>query len=59
MNKTTKTGDTEKKEVILTETVSSVFFVVDNYNFKTVYTNGTKVCELSEKNCEKYLYSFL
>ena len=25
MNKTTKTGDTEKKEVILTETVSSVF----------------------------------
>ena len=43
MNKTTKTGDTEKKEVILTETVSSVFFVVDNYDFKTVYTNGTKV----------------
>ena len=32
---------TEKKEVMLTETVSSVF-VVDNYNFKTVYTNGIK-----------------
>ena len=59
MNKTTKTGDTEKKEVMLTETVSSVFFVVDNYNFKTVYTNGTKMRKVNEKNCEKYLYSFL
>lgn len=43
---------------MLTETVSSVF-VVDNYNFKTVYTNGTKMRKVNEKNCEKYLYSFL
>lgn len=44
---------------MLTETVSSVFFVVDNYNFKTVYTNGTKMRKVNEKNYEKYLYSFL
>lgn len=44
---------------MLTETVSSVFFVVDNYNLKTVYTNGTKMRKVNEKNCEKYLYSFL
>lgn len=30
-----------------------------SYNFKTVYTNGTKMRKVNEKNCEKYLYSFL
>ena len=35
------------------------FFLIDNYNFKTVYTNGTKMRKVNEKNCEKYLYSFL
>ena len=40
-------------------TVTNGYFVVDNYNFKTVYTNGTKMRKVNEKNCEKYLYSFL
>lgn len=44
---------------MLTETVSSVFFVADNYNFKIVYTNDTKIRKVNKKNCEKYLYSFL
>lgn len=59
MNKKYRTDDIEKKEVMLTETVSSVFFVVENYNFKIVYTNDTKMRKVNEKNCEKYLYSFL
>ena len=48
--------------VVVVKEDESEFFkkeILDNYNFKTVYTNGTKVCKLSEKNCEKYLYSFL
>lgn len=58
MNKKYRTDDMEKKAVMLTETVSSVF-VVENYNFKIVYTNDTKMRKVNEKNCEKYLYSFL
>ena len=43
---------------MLTETVSSVFFVVDNYNFKTVYTNGTKMRKVNEKNVKNICILF-
>lgn len=49
MNKKYRTGDIEKKEVMLTETVSSVFFVADNYNFKIVYTNDIKIRKINKK----------
>ena len=50
---------TWKRKRLCSQKLYHLFFVVENYNFKIVYTNDTKMRKVNEKNCEKYLYSFL
>lgn len=68
-----RTDDTGKKRRIMSnESVSSVLFCIPKYARKiasgkfrrldnsiilNVYTNGTNVCEMNGKNCEKCLCS--
>ena len=48
-----------KRKRLCSQKLYHLFFVVENYNFKIVYTNDTKMRKVNEKNYEKYLYSFL